>query len=124
MQWLEFKHQVGGVSSCAQDLVKHGCCLCALALLLFQAAAQEAVWAKQIATSDHRADHAEGMATAMNVSVKQLEAELQQRQQEVAAKEGKKCRSTDGTLFSTDNVDGACALLIQATSAYFSSTSS
>jgi prefoldin subunit 5 len=53
-----------------------------------QAAAQEAVWAKQIATSDSRADNAEGMATAMHVSVKQLEKQLQQRQQEAASKEG------------------------------------
>lgn len=80
--------------------MRHGCCLCALALLLLQAAAQEAVWAKQIATSDHRADHAEGMATAMNVSVKQLEAELQQRQQEVAAKEGKRSCSTGNKILS------------------------
>jgi hypothetical protein len=55
---------------------------------LMQAAAQEAVWAKQVASSESKADNAEGMATAMKVSVQQLEDALQQRHQEVAAKEG------------------------------------
>jgi hypothetical protein len=54
-----------------------------------QAAAQEAVWAQKMATSEGRADNAEGMATAMNVSVRQLEAQLELRQQEIAAREGK-----------------------------------
>lgn len=49
------------------------------------------MWAKQIATSDGRADNAEGMAAAMDVSVRQLEAQLRQRQQEVEAKEGVFC---------------------------------
>jgi hypothetical protein len=47
------------------------------------------VWAKKMATSEGRADNAEGMATAMNVSVRQLEAQLELRQQETAAREGK-----------------------------------
>jgi hypothetical protein len=42
-----------------------------------------------MAVSDDRADHAEGMATAMDVSVKQLEAQLALRQQEAAARDGK-----------------------------------
>lgn len=46
------------------------------------------MWAKRMAVSDDRADHAEGMATAMDVSVKQLEAQLALRQQEVAARDG------------------------------------
>jgi predicted trehalose synthase len=58
------------------------------ASLCLQAAAQEAVWAKQIVSSESKADNAEGMATAMKVSVQQLEDALQQRHQEVAAKEG------------------------------------
>lgn len=53
-----------------------------------QAAAQEVVWAKRMAVSDDRADHAEGMATAMDVSVKQLEEQLALRQQEAAARDG------------------------------------
>lgn len=46
------------------------------------------MWAKRMAVSDDRADHAEGMATAMDVSVKQLQAQLALRQQELAARDG------------------------------------
>lgn len=61
-----------------------------LRLFLFwlQAAAQEAHWAKQIAAFDSKADNAEGMAAAMSVTVKQLEAQLQQQQQTLATKDG------------------------------------
>jgi hypothetical protein len=46
------------------------------------------VWAKQVASSDSKADNAQGMATAMEVTVKQLEAALAQRQQQLAAQQG------------------------------------
>jgi hypothetical protein len=51
-------------------------------------AAQEAHWAKQIAAFDSKADNAEGLAAAMSVTVKQLEAQLQQQQQTLATKDG------------------------------------
>lgn len=69
----------------------HCCCAslgCHRDCVGLQAAAQEAQWAKQIAASDSKADNAEGMAAAMNVSVKQLEAQLQQQQQTMATKDG------------------------------------
>ena len=62
-----------------------GCCH---VIWLVQTAAQEAQWAKQIAASDSKADNAEGMAAAMNVSVRQLEAQLQAQQQAMATKDG------------------------------------
>jgi hypothetical protein len=74
-----------------------------------QAAAQEAQWAKQIAAFDSKADNAEGMAAAMSVTVKQLEAQLQQQQQTLATKDGEQLAGHKTSKAHNRNCDAHCA---------------
>eukprot|EP00775_Hariotina_reticulata_P002907 gene2907-3195_t len=52
-----------------------------------RAGAEEEGWRRQLQKSDSRADNAEGMATAMQVTVKQLEEELQHERQRLKQKQ-------------------------------------
>jgi hypothetical protein len=71
------------------------CAHCCTITPHWQAAAQEAAWAKQIATSDSRADNAQGMATAMEVKVAQREAALAKRQAKLDAQQGARLHTSD-----------------------------